>query len=758
MKTAKFYVVNVGAILFFCASVITIMGISLYQSIDGQGNKVSADVRMVPVLLNLKDQVKTLQSAEHFEEYFKSIDSSLGVKTGAYSAAEVRKLYAPVLKHLKEKPGDGDLRTTQIKKKDFLDATLNFYRKEVPSGEIPVRAVLLNIIFDTHASFLGETPEMEQVYIKKCHEKIASLKTIANEARSPGIGYRISGIDNLLSAYEKSANLRANWDIEHQKLLAEAEKGANQMLSQLKQRADMSDGSAQRDFLQNIIIAAAVIFLSFVLLLWGANRIQGRFDGAALMFKRFMQKYGMEKVDLVEVKDIATLKNDANWGPLFRDVFDLEEKFIKTFEREKAVSEYIPYPLVVATRSGEIEWLNDRAKGLFSTTGQSCTNLKTLVTTDCFGSEAENVYKTIEECGQNEFELVANGIKTPLEISSYKITKGKNLLDGRVIVFRPIPDEMLKVQKKLDTILDFTKTAGDRIFAGAIVSSEIREANIPVQVKEIVNLLETKKMAQDEKALHWKSEAQALQEQVARQKEILTKGNADIKEVQIRSAECSKGLQELLEAETDLIRQLEDLDQKFTLWQQQESRIEKSVRSRDGQVSRIGELEHSLRDEVSEMGKKLESLQNDLDSLFMHREEVKLKALNLSLGREPGSEILASRARSYSQQLEKICEKLESLFAAVDTYVNKNLAASPFALVETNPVDVSMFEELKADQTKMQYSVREWKSKLQSYITRTPELRESAEVARARAEDLEKMNSTSLLINEKASENLVRWN
>jgi PAS domain-containing protein len=769
MKISKLYVLLAGTIFAICCIGMLLVSYSLYKNVDESGSRISGNLRIMPLVNSLQEEFRKAEGAEQIRDHFRTLETAPNMGANAKLVAQLKTNYLPLMAHMELKPKDSDNRATLLKKKDFLDATLNFYRKEIPSGDIQVRALLLNIIFDTHSSFLAEAPEMEIVYLKKCREKIANLKTIASEARSPGVTFRISGLEGLLNVYEKAATQSWTWSEEKSRLLSEAEKASSLVVETLKRGADVATNSAQRDFLQNVLVCAIVVFLGFGLLYWGAIKFENGFVNKAAIFKKYFELYGQEKLDTISALNLAALKNDGDWGPLFQALQDTEERFLKTFEAQRSISQFNSVPYLVINRSGEIVYCNSSFQQLFAFQTGGESDYKTLnefIFSGVFGQtdrlsiqEGTKITTLVESTGSGETTFRTDGKIIPLEIIVSNITSGKYLADGRVILFRTIPDEARRIEAALSTQLNLILEAVATIAQGQNIGDAYKaQDDVHNLVKAVLDRLSEHRLHVEEKETLWKSEIHALLDQAVRQKELLESASTDFKELRERQERISRFFAQFYESERLIHTELSSMERNLDAWMSQQNRLQTEVASQINLIDKAREYEEAVRDGLQAISSDLDGFVTGIQSLRSFREEARLKALNLSLGREAGSEVFSARARSYALEIDKFCLGLEKIVSKVQQFVDRHPANSLFPLLKNADFDASLLEDFRKGQFLIGESVTHWRTNTDVVLQSGVEVQQLLQTVQERGENANKLNDACLLINERTKENLARWN
>lgn len=770
MRTARLFLLLAGSIFLVSFIGLFLVTFSLYRNVDEASIHGTGSMRAGPLIANLHEQLHQVESAEQLQQYFKVLESAPNSATYAPSLVELKKTYAPLVAHLQNKPKENEARYTLLKKKDFLDGALNFYRKEAQSGDIPVRALLLNIVFDTHSSFLGESPEMEMVFIKKCKEHVAGLKAIANEARSAGIGYRISGLENLLSNYERAATQAWNWNEDKKKILADAEKSSAAAVQAIVRGADVAGASARRDFLQDIAICGVVSFLCLGILYFGSIKIRSRFEFHSNLLRKYFSLYGQEKFEVLNRTELALLKNDGDWSQLFNALQESEEQFQKVFEGQRAVSQFCSVPFLVTNKNGDVVYWNMPLKDFFNfekssdIQGRQLTEvMRSKAMKNSFSDSEQTlakIFKTIEQTGVAEVNVQRkNSESIPVELIVSSIGSGKHLEGGRVIFWRKIPNEAARVQEKLSYQLSFVRQALQDVSLGKDVEVDFTAVEgLELSVREALDRISTLKGELNERELSWKEEIRALLEQVGRQHEILQNVSTDLSDLRARYEKISHFFAQVFETEKIANTELNNLEKNLEAWSGQQSRLQLELSAQLQLLERARDYEKNVRTGIQQMRDELIAIAPALNELKQFREDVRLKALNLSLGREPGSEQFAARVRGYAVELDKLSKRLENILSSVRDFVDRSPGSALFTMLQSGGFDVSLFEDFRRGQSLIGESVSHWKNSTDGVLKSGTEVQEILADLSEKSEEVHKLNETCLVINESAKENLARWN
>jgi len=277
-------------------------------------------------------------------------------------------------------------------------------------------------------------------------------------------------------------------------------------------------------------------------------------------------------------------------------------------------------------------------------------------------------------------------------------------------------------------------------------------------VKAMIEDLSTLKRKSDERELLWKSEAQALIDQVSRQQEILKRLSDELSQLRNGHAEVMalvKGVHGADENWHDEVCVAErDLDR----WIGNRQRLQGDLKEQASVLEKAKLFEEQLRVATGSVREQFENFSADLDELHQFAESARVHSVNVSLVRDPGYWEYASRARAFAHELARFTDKASNLGNKVRDFLSAHPGGALAAHLNSPPIDSALLEEIREEQEKVATFLRRWRETGSVQLQGGEKAIALLETAGRASTIATQLGETSLLINEQAKGNLERWN
>lgn len=770
MKTSKVYLYLTGTIFGICTIAMVYILISLFQTIDRGGVQVTNDVRLSPVITHVQESIRQAKTADDVKKALKSMESLSGLGSGHDLIDKFRKNYQTVVTHFQEKPKESENTVIVSRKKELVDNALNFYRKEVPHGDISLRQILLNIIFDTHASYLNESPEMEMAFSKRTKEKLTSLKALSGQSTEPGQAYRVAMLEAAYNQYEKALNLSWTWNTEKEDLLGKAEKASEKMVRDVKSNADSSLESSRREFLYSVLIGALAIFLSLCGIYFGHYYFNASFKKKSEKFLQFLRKFGMENEDAAVKKGVEDLQQDEEWAGVVQAVREAEDKFVTACQVQLSLSRNLSIPFYLFNKEGAMQLCNQAGQQLLKLTDvevntftlDSFLHERVFYTGEDNGTDLDYIKNFCREntSGVLETKLRNGEERIPVELLISHINSG-NLVGGKIIVVREIRSEIARIEKEVHRQISYAQDLVQKITHGYDIQDNDAASYVhrySKSVQQMMQDLRNMKLKVQEREILWQNEMKALLDQVSRQRDIFTQLTQEMGLVQNGQKDLQVIIDSIYSVEETLSDEVIQIEMSLQQWMENRRRLLQDLNNHSSHLARVKGYEEGVRKNIDDLKKLVGNFAGDFADLNRFKEEARLQAINLALGVASGSpEEFSIRARAYAAELTKFCDRMRVIQESLQTLIARHPGGSLFPQLEANELDADLVTQVREEHVKLSAYLQRWKVAGEQVLGEGERAKEILQEIERKNSGLTQLNQTCLLINDQAKENLQRW-
>ncbi len=764
MKTSRLYLIFAGSVFLLSSLAMLVSTFALYRAVDRGGAGVPTEAKVAAAVATFSEQVRSARDPEAAKRALRSLEASLGIRSDSRQMERVKAAFGPVLEQVMAKPREADDHHLAIKKRDIMEYSINFYRKEVQNGDLTVRTHLVNLMFDTQNSFLNESLESEKVYIAKSKDKIAALHKVAPGYKDGTLSYRISNLEALVLALEKSVTAASVWNEKLAESLAAAGKSTERIVQDLRRDGETAVEDSQREFLYTSVMAVLMFLLSGMVVFFGYRLIRSRFEIRSEVAMRWMRGFGRERDDQSIRREMESLSTDEDWGGLVAGMFSAEETFLQTHGAEAALAKNVTMPFLVFTRDRVAEVINDEARDLLGlgSAGVSFDEVmcaSKLSSTEGWGEATLDALRqsfNIPRSDVFEMRVCRDGTYTPVEIHSSPILKGP-LAGGKIYLFREIRSEAERVNRAVEHQIGYLRDVVHKVTHFYPIEVQVRDDVTP-PLKEMLSDLRDMKVKLDEREALWKSETGALSDQVDRQKEILQRMGDELEQIQAGHEQLADLVDEMYRADSMVADEIRTLEKELSRWSEKRGRLQDELTRHSAVMTRAKEYEAAIRGETSAIRALLANVEEEFRGLAQFRDEIRLASVNLQLATDSERSEFTSRARSFASRVGVTSEKMRELIRAVEQFVERHPGGSLLSVLEASAIPEGEVAGLSDDHVRLEQVLAKWRTTGSSVLEsgeRARELIREMEKSDARAHQL---GETSVVINDQARQNLQRWN
>ena len=748
-----------------CGALTVALGISLggyFQAVEAGSAGSVTEKRLLAHLQGYHERLKEADTPEEARSALKMLESVSGFGRESDGSRELKKASAPAVAIFAAKPRESEARYGLAKKRELMEALVNAYRKEIPHGDIRLRAAYLNVLFDTQTSLLNETEESEQVFIKRNRERLEGLRPLVGG--NAEIAARVAAVDSILQSYERGFTEAMKWKGEKTEALAKLEKSLPSLARQVYEGEDSGVDDTRRTFLYVCFLSLVIAAASFLALYLGYKVIRVRADMKMDTFLSFLRSFGSERPDPQLETSMKTLHSDEEWSQAVIEARRAEEAFLRSCHTLLAIPRSLRSPCVVVGKDRTLKHWNDSAAGIFGLQAGkewSTGDFLTVSNVRPRDGEPETLIEMIRSAegslAEARFELLVKQGSSwlPYELVMSPISSGP-LVGGKVLFWREIGDEADRVNRGVTAQLERTRDMLHKITHHYPVELMANVNDVPA-VQGMIEDLAAFKARTEERDLLLKSEAQALTDQVTRQQDVLTKLASELIELRVRHGEALALVGKLHDGEENWHDEVCVAERDLERFVVNRQRLLHDLRHQSVTLEKARKFEEQLRIATAEVRAELETYAAELEELNQFAEAARVHSVNLSLVRDPGYWEYASRSRAFAHELARFTEKAASLGTKVREFLAAHPGGALAAHLNSPGVENDLLEEIKVEQERFVAMLRRWKSAGDAQVSESGKAVEVLRDIDKKGAVATQLGETSLLINEQAKGNLERW-
>lgn len=736
-----------------------------FRSVEKASSTGSGENRIVAQLKGFHEQLKQADDPEDVKRTLKSFDMSSGFGPESQAGRDLRKAYTPVLSIFANKPREADPRFLLGKKRELMENLVNAYRKEIPRGDIRVRAIYLNVLFDLQHSLLNENAETEEVFIRRNKERFASLKPLVPPTDATGLGARVASLESSFLSYEKAFSQATEWRQQKTETLDRAEKAIPKTAHDLYIGQDSGTEDFRSSFLYSCVLALLVVCGSVVALLIAHKITRLQFETRSGALVAYIKEFGRERSDPNTRATVELLEADPDWASIYLKVQAAEEEFQAEYQTHLAVTKSLRLPYIVFTKDRVARLWNEEASKLFLLENGTTPSVDDVIYEGRVAvreGEAAIMAETIRgsfpvpQVDSFEF-LVRRGEESiPVELISCPIISGR-AAGGKVYCFRVIRNEADRIDRavgvQMARVREFVQKVA-HFYPAEITASE---KDSPA-VHEMITDLNNMKGKIDERELLWRSETGALVDQVEKQKEILQRITAELSAIRQGHGRALDLMRNVHTADGDFYSEVCALERDVQRWRTNRGQLVADIAGYEKVVATAALYEHQLREATASMSGFLKQYEASQKALQEFAEEAKLRAVNLGLTEDSAQWEYADRARAFADSLQKFIGRTGELVAKVNDFLRAHPAGSLAPHLAGDKFSEELLGSIKEEQDRLAEFFQRWKETGSGIVTGGEQALGILQAADKQGAVAAQLNETVLLINEQAKENLARWN
>jgi hypothetical protein len=760
---AYFFLSSLAGFVVCCALALALGG--YFRAVERSGGGVSSEKRLLAQLKNFHDQLRRAESPDEVRAALKNSEAVTGFGAESELSVELKKTYAPVLAAFAGKPRESEPRYQLSKKRELMEDLVNAYRKEVLHGDIRIRAGYLNVLFDTQTSLLSETDEAEQVYLRRNRERLDALKSLAAAVHDPGLPARVAAVDAVFQSYERGFQQAVKWRAEKTEALAKAEKALPGIAKGVFSGEDTGVDETRRTFLYVCFASLLVVSLSFLSLWLGFKVLRVRAEMKLDHFLTYLRSFGSERADSQVKNAVQTLREDGDWAPVLAEAVRAEESFLRSCHNQLAVPRSIRTPFLVVGKDRSVRYRNEEAAVLFGLKEGQEWGVQDIVNTNHLGvregqidTVLELIRSSLAAPSEDRFDLQVRTSESwqPYELTKSPITSGP-LAGGCVLVWREVKGEADKIDRAVNVQIERVRELVHKVANRYETDFSVRETDAPA-TRTMLGELASLKGQVDERELLWKTEAQALIDQITRQHEILHRLADELGGIRKEQLEALELVRATHDGEEHLHDEVCVMERDLERWTTSRRRLLRDLEQQSATLARARHFEEQLRVANEGVSRELETFESELNELRRFAETAKVHSVNLSLVKDPGYYEYAARARAFAAELAGFVVKAEQMGTNVRHFVKTHPGGALAAHLNGAGLDGELLESIAEEQERLGTMVKRWRESGTAILTGGQRAVDILQEAEKKGAVLTQLGETSLLINQQAKGNLERWN
>ncbi len=753
-----------SACLALCLALLFTLA-EYFQSMEIINGARVSERQLLSQLKLFHERLKSAESPEEAKAALLMIEGIAGLAKDSDGARELHAAFAPVLAAFAAKPREAEPRYQLAKKRELMETLVNAYRKEIPNGDIRVRASYLNILFDTQSSLLGETEEAERIYVKRSRERFDGLKAIVVGSSDETLPARLASVDSIFQSHERAVQQAMKWHQEKREALAKEEKALPQIASRIYSGEDSSSQDTRSTFLHICFVSLLIAVASFLCLYFSFKMLSIRSAQKMDSLLAYLRIFGSESGDSAIASSLEALRKDPDWAPLLAEVQRTEETFLRSCHNLLAVPRSMSSPFGVVGKDRAFHYWNDSAGALFGLTEGKDWGISDVLRADLVRAREgdteillEAVRHAFGNLGEDRFELLIqqNGEWQPFEFSMCPISTGV-LAGGKVFFWREIRSEAERLNNSVSIQLQRIRDLVLKVTHQYAVDLSPIEGDVPAVIAMIGDLQVMKRKI-DERELLWKSEIQALIDQETRQQEVLGRLSEELGQIRAGQGEAMELMRRNHGGEADWHDEVCVLERDLERWVANRQRLLGDLKQQAAVLDKVSKFEEQLRIATSAVNEDLETYQSEIAELRQFAEAARVHSVNLSFVRDPGYWEYASRTRAFAHELARFTEKADHLGEKVRSFLAAHPGGALAAHLNGPGLDDSVVNGIREEQERTYTFLRRWRESGEALLTGGEKALELLGEAEKKSAVVTQLGETSLLINQQARGNLERWN
>jgi hypothetical protein len=284
----------------------------------------------------------------------------------------------------------------------------------------------------------------------------------------------------------------------------------------------------------------------------------------------------------------------------------------------------------------------------------------------------------------------------------------------------------------------------------------VREGDTPA-MKAMLGDLSLLKGQLDERTHLWKSEAQAVMDQISRQQEILSRFGEELVAVRQEQSSALDLVRSIQGGEEHFHEEVCVMERDLERWTTGRRRLLRDLENQAATLDRARRFEEQLRRATDEMTTQLGLFETEINMLRSFSETAKVHSVNISLSRDTAEWEFASKARAFAESLSQFVAKAESIASSVRAFMKAHPGGAFAAHLNGAGLDEELLSGLSEEQESLSATLKRWRQSGEQLLSGGEKALLLLQDAEKKGAVLSQLGETSLLINQQAKGNLERW-
>ena len=764
MRAGKIYMLIFGSFFFLFGVIFLFAMYGYYHALDQNGSVQPGIAKFQSQMMAVHQNIKIAKNVDEFKSAFHGFDENKTLNLNSRGLEKIKEIYAGLMTVFGSRLKETEERSLIGKKRDLMEGLVNAYRKEIPKGDLRVRAGYLNILFDTQNSLLNDGDPSESLYVQKTKEKFLALKQVSGSIADSGLQIRVANLESTFLSYDKGFDSLLKWKNQKQELAVKTEKNLLKVIPEMYSAGDGDIGRSKTIFASVGIFGLAFFVLGFFLMLLVHRILTNRYIARIEALRKCFAAFGREVKDTSIENGVSLLKNDPEWKPIVQTMRKAELDLLSEYQTQFALARSLKVPFLIFDRSGSAKIWNREAADLFHLMPERDYRCSEIIHTKYIGVRAgdekvmiDTIHQSLAMPTEDTFEITfkSGGGAEPMELICNAVTSGP-LTGGKIFLFRKIRSEVDRIQAAVDhhlkIVRDFIASVSQQLPFMGNTNSE--NPAVSAALKDLKNM----QFKQEEREKLWKNENHALLDQVSRQREVLAKLTDDLESIRKNNQELNVAVKAIHSFDCDLSAGIIDTTHEISNLGQVQERIIEGVRMREKFIVQASEYESVSRQKLQELQDLVQNRSNDIAEIKVFIDSAKLLVVNMSLGEtSKENRAFASRARAFLLEVQNLYDQVTGVLAEIEHYLQKQPESSLFPSLDSSNLSADLFDGFSFSQEKVQDTLKRWKVLSEQIVVKGEHALAIIHNQELNGEKAMQLGETSILINDQAKGNLQRW-
>ncbi|MCO5142750.1 MAG: hypothetical protein M9962_06640 [Oligoflexia bacterium] len=748
-------------VLIFVSAIFLTKG--FYDSLDVKSGIVSEN-KATQIFRTHHVWLEEAQTIGQLNSVLKSLEVNLGIDNLIKGQDDLSRDFNALVAIYKNRDPSSSNENIQKKKSELMEMLVNSYRKEIPHGEIPIRAAYLNTLFDLQTSITLETTEKDLAIAKKGNSRISELKNSTSVKNNGALSLRISNLDVVASSLEKIIEMKYDWEQKKREQLKLIKNKYPSFARNIAASSGVTSQDLRRQFFLATLGLLFSVFLMLAFFYFMPKFLKAKFNAnAAALLKRFTELGS--KLEIRDRHDLSYLDDDSDWGPIARELVDIEKRFENNFSQIQALFESIDMPIFLYERDKNFVFSKNE-KELFGS-DLSKDSLDQLLenwqmrlidenSSEGLKSKILRDYDSTRACSYETY--IDNGQETSrYELISYPIEKGL-LSGGRFLLVRAIKSEAERIEAGINQSLKLAKELIHKITHGYKLEIDVHQVK-SAEIKSLLNdLLEMDRRVSEQNSRR-KADSEALIDQIEKQSELLNIISTELGLLSDVRNRVYKESKEVFNFDQAIVSDLSLIRERLDRWESNRDRVCLEFQRYRKIFENIIKFKNEFNVSLSGMNAWLANFKGEEERLKKSIEEINLNATNLCLSSSQSiQESEKQKIYNISKDLKEYQVKVKALREKVSEFLDRVPGEYLDQLIPPEDIQLHLLEVLRQEQENLGEFLDRWNEAGPISVEESKRANDLLMEMKNSIQNVTRLGETTKVISAQAISNLSRWN